>query len=97
MEVYDHKLHTAAEFDLVIFAAARECMMVRDNTRIDMIDLLMQQLTEVFPLFSRKRIEGIGIYDWADGFNPYWVYEKYGFKEMEKLAENTVVMSKTIK
>ena len=65
--------------------------------RIDMIDLLMQQLTEVFPLFIRKRIEGIGIYDWADGFNPYWVYEKYGFKEIEKLAENTVVMSKTIK
>lgn len=40
VEVYDHKIHSAAEFDLVIFAAARECMMVRDNTRIDMIDLM---------------------------------------------------------
>lgn len=40
VEVYDHKLHTAAEFDLVIFAAARECIMVRDNTRIDMINLM---------------------------------------------------------
>ncbi len=40
VEVYNHKIHDAAQFDLVIFAVARECMMVRDNTRIDMIDLM---------------------------------------------------------
>lgn len=64
--------------------------------RIDMIDLLMRNLEKVYPMFCRKRLEGIGIYDWEDGFNPYWVYKKYGFEETESLSENTVVMSKSI-
>lgn len=65
--------------------------------RVEMIDLLMQKLTTVFPLFHRGQLEGVGIYGWTDGFNPYWVYQKYGFKETEKLSDNTVVMSKTIR
>jgi len=64
--------------------------------RIDMLDLLMQKLELLFPLFHRKHLEGVGIYDWLDGFNPYWVYEKYGFEKTEKLSENTFVMSKSI-
>lgn len=64
--------------------------------RVEMIDLLMQQLIAVFPLFHRRQMEGIGIYEWNDGFNPYWVYEKYGFEKSERLSENTVVMSKMI-
>lgn len=64
--------------------------------RIDMLDLLMQKLEELFPLFHRKHLEGVGIYGWTDGFNPYWIYEKYGFQKTEKLSENTIVMSKSI-
>lgn len=64
--------------------------------RIDMIDLLMQHLEAIFPLFHRKQIEGVGIYDWDDGFNPYWVYKKYGFQETEKLSENVVIMSRSM-
>lgn len=64
--------------------------------RVDMIGLLMEQLHTLFPLFHRKYIEGIGIYDWLDGFNPYWVYEKFGFRQAEKLSENVIVMSKKI-
>lgn len=41
VEVYDHKEQISSDkFDLVVFAVARECIMVRDNTRIDMIDLM---------------------------------------------------------
>ena len=64
--------------------------------RVDMIDLLMRKLELLFPLFHRKQLEGVGIYGWIDGFNPYWVYEKYGFQKAENLSENTVVMSKSI-
>lgn len=64
--------------------------------RVDMIDLLMRKLEAVFPMFRRKQLEGIGIYGWMDGFNPYWVYQKYGFEKTENLSENTVVMSKSI-
>ena len=62
--------------------------------RVEMIDLLMGQLQTIFPLFHRRQIEGVGIYGWMDGFNPYWVYKKYGFIETEKLSENTAVLSK---
>ncbi len=64
--------------------------------RVEMIDLLMNQLETIYPLFHRKQIEGVGVHGWDDGFNPYWVYKKYGFQEIEKLSESTVVMSKSI-
>lgn len=66
-------------------------------SRVDMIDLLMRELQAYFPLFHRQYIEGVGIYGWNEGFNPYWVYEKYHFKQSEKLADNVIVMSKKIK
>lgn len=64
--------------------------------RVEMIDELMRRLKNIYHVFYRKEIEGIGIYGWNDGFNPYWVYEKYGFRKVEQLSENVVVMSKTI-
>lgn len=64
--------------------------------RVEMIDLLMGQLQAIFPLFHRRQMEGVGIYGWMDGFNPYWVYKKYGFIETEKLSENTAVLSKAM-
>ena len=62
--------------------------------RVEMINLLMGKLEGVFSLFRRRRLEGVGIYGWEDGFNPYWVYEKYGFEKAESLGENTVVYSR---
>ncbi len=62
--------------------------------RVEMINLLMGKLEGVFSLFRRRRLEGVGIYGWEDGFNPYWVYEKYGFEKAESLEENTVVFSR---
>lgn len=64
--------------------------------RVEMIDALMAQLEKLYPRFHRKKLEGVGIYGWRDGFNPYWVYEKYGFVKSETLSENTVVMRKNI-
>lgn len=64
--------------------------------RIEMIDELMRHLENMYRFFHRKEIEGIGVYEWNDGFNPYWVYEKYGFRKTEQLSENVVVMSKNI-
>lgn len=64
--------------------------------RIDMIDLLMNELHKIFYLFHRKYIEGIGVFGCTDGFDPYWVYDKYNFRQTEKLSENTFVMSKSI-
>lgn len=64
--------------------------------RVPMIDLLMQELETVYPAFHRRQLEGVGIYGWMDGFNPHWVYEKYGFEKVENLSENTVVMAKTM-
>ncbi|MBQ8264890.1 MAG: hypothetical protein IJY96_08980 [Oscillospiraceae bacterium] len=65
-------------------------------TRVDMLELRMKQLIMLFPKFHREYIEGVGIYGWDDGFNPYWVYEKYDFAESEKLSEDTVVMVRKI-
>lgn len=64
--------------------------------RVDMIGLLMEQLQFVFSLFHRRYIEGVGICDWNDGFNPYWVYEKFGFQQVEKLSDNVIVMRKRL-
>lgn len=64
--------------------------------RVEMLDALMEHLEKVYPLFHRSYIEGIGIYGWRDGFNPYWVYEKYGYSRTEKLSENTIVMAKRL-
>ena len=64
--------------------------------RVEMLDALMENLEKVYPLFHRKYLEGIGIYEWRDGFNPYWVYEKHGYSRTEKLADNIIVMSKKL-
>ncbi|RZT02015.1 hypothetical protein [Cuneatibacter caecimuris] len=64
--------------------------------RAEMIDELMCHLEKIYGLFHRKVIEGIGIYEWSEGFNPYWVYEKYGFHKVEQLSGSVIVMSKKI-
>ncbi|BBF42515.1 hypothetical protein lbkm_1197 [Lachnospiraceae bacterium KM106-2] len=64
--------------------------------RVIMIDALMDHLLQNANLFCRKKIEGIGIYEWPDGFNPYWVYEKYGFHKVEQITDHTIVMEKIL-
>jgi hypothetical protein len=61
-----------------------------------MIDELMYQLIKIKDSFSRKKVEGIGVYGCNDGFNPYWVYEKYGFSKKEQKRENVIVMERLI-
>lgn len=65
--------------------------------RKEMIDELFFQLEPRLYLFKRNLIEGIGVYEWNEGFTPYWVYDKYGYKKSEHITENKVVMSKTIR
>lgn len=64
--------------------------------RKEMIDELMLRLEMSYNMFSRKRLEGIGVYEWPEGFTPYWVYEKYGFKKKEVISDYKVVMEKSI-
>ena len=64
--------------------------------RVEMIDELMVQLGLLLKRFSRRYIEAIGVYEWNDGFQPYWVYDKYSFKRTDHINENTVVMEKMI-
>jgi hypothetical protein len=45
-------------------------------------------------MFTRPRLEGIGVFEWPDGFTPYWVYDKYGFRKSETITERKVVMEK---
>lgn len=65
--------------------------------RKEMIDELMFHLEEHYLKFKRKHIEGIGVFEWSEGFNPYWVYDKYGFRRQESIANNMIVMEKKIK
>jgi hypothetical protein len=65
--------------------------------RIEMLDELMFRLITLLPRFSRSYLEGIGILGWNDGFNPYWVFDKYGFQKEEELNANTAVFVKTIR
>jgi hypothetical protein len=64
--------------------------------RKEMIDELFFRLEKIFRLFKRKRIEGIGVYEWNEGFTPYWVYDKYGYKKTEEITKKKVVMVKSI-
>ncbi len=64
--------------------------------RTFMLDELMYHLVKIKGNFTRKRLEGIGVLGCIDGFNPYWVYEKYGFKRTEKLGENTFVLETSV-
>lgn len=62
--------------------------------RIEVIDALMRQLEGLHGRFARRILEGIGVFEWPDGFTPYWVYDKYGFHVQERMADNKVVMWK---
>lgn len=64
--------------------------------RKEMIDELMFQLENRYSDFIRKHIEGIGVFEWYDGFTPYWVYDKYGFRRIESITDRKVVMEKSI-
>lgn len=64
--------------------------------RKEMIDELMFQLEKHYSKFKRIYLEGIGVFEWNEGFMPYWVYDKYGFHKAESIKENTVVMEKEI-
>ncbi|MCD2346779.1 hypothetical protein [Clostridium guangxiense] len=64
--------------------------------RKEMIDELMFQLEKYYSKFIRTYLEGIGVFEWNEGFMPYWVYDKYDFHKTESIKENTVVMEKEI-
>lgn len=61
-----------------------------------LIDKLMHYLLDNSSCLQRNILEGIGIFEWKDGFNPYWVYDKYGFHRTEQKNKNTVVMTRRI-
>lgn len=65
--------------------------------RREIIDELMRHLEMIYGMFTRKILEGIGVFEWPEGFTPYWVYDKYGFSRQEEIAKNKVVMKKQIK
>lgn len=65
--------------------------------RIVLIDELMRQLENIYDMFSRKYIEGIGTYGNINYTIPYWVFDKYGFKRVEVIDEKKIVMQKHIK
>ena len=62
--------------------------------RLEIIDELLRRLEMNYSLFNRSKIEGIGVFERPDGFTPYWVYDKYGFKRTETITEYKVVMMK---
>lgn len=64
--------------------------------RKEMIDELMLRLETIYGMFTRKKLEGIGVYEWPEGFTPYWVYDKYGFKKKEIITGKKIVMEKSI-
>lgn len=64
--------------------------------RVWMLDELMRNLFLQKDSFQRRILEGVGILGWADGFNPDWVYEKYGFTRTEAKDEHTIVMTQTL-
>ncbi len=68
----------------------------RGMPRKEILDELMRHLEDIYWMFTRKRIEGIGVFEWPDGFTPYWVYDKYGFSRKEMISKNKVVMEKQI-
>ncbi|MFY9423020.1 MAG: hypothetical protein WAP91_08535 [Bacilli bacterium] len=71
------------------------CLEVGAGTpRIEIIDELMGRLLTLQYMFTRPRLEGIGVFEWPDGFTPYWVYDKYGFRKSETITERKVVMEK---
>lgn len=65
-------------------------------SRVFMLDELMRHLLQMGNAFSAKKIEGVGILGCRDGFNPYWVYEKYGFRSVEQLSKNSFVMQRSL-
>lgn len=69
----------------------------RGMPRVEVLDALMWQLENIYPLFAREMLEGIGVLEWPDGFTPYWVYDKYGFQRQERMNERKFVMQKRIK
>lgn len=62
--------------------------------RKEIIDELMRHLEMIHGMFTRKMLEGIGVFEWPEGFTPYWVYDKYGFTRQANISENKVVMEK---
>lgn len=64
--------------------------------RKEMIDELMYQLESISIGFKRSYIEGIGVYGCIEGFNPYWVYDKYGFIKSEEISASMVVLRKLL-
>jgi hypothetical protein len=67
-----------------------------ETSRIEMIEELMRQLLLMRYMFKRPRLEGIGVYEWPEGFTPYWVYDKYGYRKAESITERKVVMEKCL-
>lgn len=64
--------------------------------RVAMLDELMRQLLLRAHLFRRPLLEGIGVYAWPDGFTPFWVYDKYGFRLQARLTDRKVIMERVL-
>lgn len=62
--------------------------------RVDMLDGLMRAVLAEAGRFGRRMIEGVGAFERPEGFWPYWVYDKYGFRCKERLGDGRVVMGR---
>ncbi len=89
------------------FAAGREssdedCLTVgcyevgRGFPRAEVIDRLMASLLKLGDRLGRPRLEGVGRMGWPGGFNPLWVYDKYGFQVAEELRPGWKVMRRDL-
>ncbi len=64
--------------------------------RLDILDVLMSSVLDMTEFLDRPFLEGVGRIEWPEGFNPYWVYDRYGFRRTEELRPGWYVMTKQI-
>ena len=64
--------------------------------RLYMLDELMNHLLKISNQFHRAVLEGVGVCEWNEGFQPYWVYDKYGFHRCGEFGENHLIMQKRL-
>lgn len=68
----------------------------RGLPRAEVVDRLMAALLKLSPRLGRPLLEGVGKLNWPGGFNPYWVYDKYGFSAVSELRPGWILMEKRV-
>lgn len=47
-------------------------------------------------MFNIKYIEAVGVMGCNEGFNQYWVYDKWGFVKCYEFSKNKILLKKRI-